>query len=180
MKKLFAVAVLSMLFVSTFAHAQFAGSGTTNLQVTIGPEAAIQINTANTAMSSATTDFSTPFAGTTNFTYKIRTTKVGGTGTITAQVTSDFTAAVNGPSVATPPTAGDKLSYTCVVAAPGTACVGAQNASLASATSVATFGADAHSAGAGNAGSVSWSLTNDPLYPTGSYTAVVTFTISAA
>ncbi len=178
MKKIFAVALLA-LFVSTFAHAQFASSGTTNLNLTVGAEAGIQINTANTAMSSATTNFSTPFTGTTNFTYKIRTTKVGGTGSITAQVTTDFTAATNGPSVAAPPTAGDVLAYTCSVTGPGTACSGSVNASTSSATSVATFGADAHSAGAGNSGSVAWSLTNDPIYPTGSYTATVTFTISA-
>jgi hypothetical protein len=46
---------------------------------------------------------------------------------------------------------------------------------------VATFGANTHSAGAGTTGnSVAWTLLNDPAYPTGSYTAVATFTISAS
>jgi hypothetical protein len=75
------------------------------------------------------------------------------------------------------PNAGDSLTYTCTVAAPGTACSGSQTASTTASTPVASFGADAHATG--NAGSVAWSLTNDPLYPTGSYSATVTFTISA-
>jgi hypothetical protein len=48
---------------------------------------------------------------------------------------------------------------------------------------VVTFGADAHSTGgasASDAGSVTWSLTNDPVYKTGTYTATATFTISAS
>jgi hypothetical protein len=178
MKKMFAVVVLGVLCLGSLAHAQFAGTGTTTLQLTVGPEAAIQINTATTALTTSTTTFANPFTGTTSFTYKVRTTKVGGTGNITAQVTSDFTAVANGPSAATPPTAGDALSYTCTVAAPGSACSGSQTASTASSTPVASFGADAHATG--NAGSVDWSLTNDPIYPTGTYNATVTFTISAA
>ena len=176
MKKMFALTVLSLLFVCTFAHAQsFAGTGTTTLQLTIGPEAAISIDSSSstTAMSSSTTDFSTPFTGTTNFTYKIRTKQSGGTGSVTAKVTSDFTAVANGPSVA-----NNTLTYTCAVAAPGSACSGTQTASTSTATSVASFGTDAHSAG--DTGSVAWSLPSDPVYPTGSYSATVMFTISAA
>jgi hypothetical protein len=69
--------------------------------------------------------------------------------------------------------------YTCTVTAPGTACSGSQTSSTASSTPVGTFGTDAKSAGAGNGGSVAWTLTNDPQYSTGTYTATVTFTISA-
>ena len=50
---------------------------------------------------------------------------------------------------------------------------------MTAATSVATFGAAASSAKAGNTGSVAWSLTDDPVYATGAYAATVTFTISA-
>ena len=177
MKKTLAVVVFGVLCLGSLAHAQFAATGTTTLQLTVGPEAAIQINTATTALTTSTSTFANPFTGTTNYTYKIRTTKVGGTGNITSQVTSDFTAVANGPSVASPPTAGDTLSYTCTVTAPGTACSGSQTASTSSSTPVATFGADAHAAG--NSGSVGWSLTNDPVYPTGTYNATVTFSISA-
>ena len=93
-------------------------------------------------------------------------------------MTTDFSPA-GGPSVASPPTAGDTLTYTCTVSAPGSACSGSQTASTTVATPVATFGADAHSAAAGNSASVDWTLTNDPVYKAGTYSATVTFTISA-
>ena len=176
MKKTLAVVVFGVLCLGSFAHAQFASTGTTTLQLNVGSEAAIQINTATTTLATSGSTFSNPYTGTTSFTYKIRTTKVGGTGNVTTQVTADFTGA-GGPSVASPPTAGDALTYTCTVAAPASACSGSQTASTTVAQPVASFGADAHATG--NAGSVAWSLTNDPVYQTGAYSATVTFTISA-
>src|SRR6266404_3615006 len=166
------------ILLTISAQAQFAGTGTTTVSVTVGAEASLQVNTATTTLTNVGTIFNA-YTGSTSLTYKMRTTKVGGSGTITLQVTSDFSPA-NGPSVATPPTAGDALSYTCTVAAPGTACVGSVTSSTASSTSVATIGANSHSANAGNSSSVAWSLTDDPAYETGSYNATVTFTISAA
>jgi hypothetical protein len=44
---------------------------------------------------------------------------------------------------------------------------------------VATFGAAANSTSAGNSASTAWSLTDDPVYATGTYTATATYTISA-
>jgi hypothetical protein len=44
---------------------------------------------------------------------------------------------------------------------------------------VSTFGAGASSSNAGNSASTVWSLTNDPVYHTGAYSATVTYTISA-
>jgi hypothetical protein len=113
--------VVGFMSISSM-FAQFAGTGTTSVSVTVGSEAAIQVNTATSTLTSAGTTFNN-YTGSTAFTYKIRTTKVGGTGAVTVQVTSDFSP-VGGPSVATPPTAGDALAYTCTVAAPGTACAG--------------------------------------------------------
>jgi len=162
---------------SASLFAQFGPTGTTSLQVVVGSEAAIRVDTATTNLTTAGSFAS--YAGNTDYTYKIRTGKVGGTGTITVQITTDFNPA-GGPSVATPPSAGDSLDFTCTASAPATACVGTQAASTGSATNIATFGADARSAMAGNGGnSVSWSLTNDPQYSTGTYTATATFTISA-
>jgi len=161
------------------ARAQtFAASGTTTLSVTVGPEASISINTSTSTLATTGNLFNNDFTGTTNFTYKMRTSKASGTGTVGVQVTSDFSPG-SGPSVASPPSTGDTLSYTCTVTAPGTGCSGSQAASTSTATPVATFGADAHSAKAGNTGALSWDLTNDPKYGTGTYTATVTFTISA-
>lgn len=159
------------------SYAQFGTTGTTTVSVTVGSEAAIQINTATTTLTTAATTFAN-YTGTTNLTYKIRTTQGSGTGTITLRVTSDF-APTGGPSVGSPPSPGDALQYTCTVASPATPCSGTQTSNTSTETPVATFGADARSDAAGNSGSVAWTLTNDPAYKTGTYTATVTFTISA-
>jgi hypothetical protein len=169
---------LLLLVLASSAQAQFAASGTTTLSATIAPEAALQINTSTTTLSEAGTTFNLSFTGTTSFTFKIRTTKATGTGTINLKVTTDFSPS-GGPSVLTPPTAGDALAYTCSLTGLGTACSGSQTASTTSSTPVGTFGANALSANAGNSGSVSWTLTDDPQYSTGTYTATVTFSISA-
>jgi len=158
-------------------HAQFAATGTTTLSMTVAAEAALQVTTTTTTLA-ATGSIFNAYTGTTNLTYKIRTTQSTGTGTLTLKVTSDFSPA-NGPSVATPPSAGDALTYTCVAAAPATACSGSITASTTAQTSVATFGAGASSANAGNTASTAWSLTNDPIYQTGAYSATATYTISA-
>ena len=167
-----------MLGLAGAAHAQFAATGTTTVSVSIAPEAALQINTATSTLSAAGTTFNNNYTGTTSLTYKVRTTKAGGSGTITLKVTTDFSPA-GGPSVLTPPTAGDTLAYTCTLTSPGNGCSGSQVSSTAASTPVGSFGADAKSANAGNGGSVAWTLTNDPQYSTGTYTATVTFTISA-
>jgi hypothetical protein len=177
MKRSYIFSLAAALLAAPASYAQFAATGTTTLSVTVSAEAALQVTTSTTTLAATGTIFN-PFTGTTNLTYKIRTTQSTGTGTVTLKVTSDFSPA-NGPSVATPPTGGDALTYTCTTAAPGTACSGSQTASTTASTSVATFGAGASSANAGNSASTVWSLTNDPTYKTGSYSATVTYTISA-
>ncbi len=176
--KILAAAILLGLFANINTFAQFAATGTTSVSITVASEAALRIDTPTTSLTTTGTVFNN-YTGTTNFTYKIRTSQGTGTGTITAQVTSDFSGS-GGPSVATPPSAGDALVYSCTVATPGTACTGSQTASTTSSTSIATFGADAHSTVAGTgSNSVAWTLTNDPVYKTGTYAATVTFTISS-
>lgn len=170
------IPILAMALFAGLLQAQFGPTGTTTISVSVGSEASLRVDTATTTLTAGGTFAN--YAGTTNLTYKIRTAQSTGSGTITARVTTDFSPA-GGPSVASPPTAGDLLEYTCTVSAPGTACAGTQTASTAADTSVATFGADATSVAAGNSGSVAWTLTNDPVYKTGTYTAVVTFTIAA-
>ena len=154
------------------------GTGTTTLSVTVGPEAALTVHTSTTSLSTASTVFANPFTGTTNLTYFIRTTKTTGTGTLTTKVTADFSG-TGGPSVGTPPSTGDALTYTCTVSSPGTGCTGSQTASASAQIGFATWGAGASSTKAGNSASASWSLTDDPVYAQGTYTATVTFTISA-
>jgi hypothetical protein len=166
-----------LLALAGIAQAQ-SNSGTTNLSVVVGPEAALSVTTGTTTLANTGTAFAVPYTGSTALTYKIRTTKTGGTGTITLKVTADF-AGSGGPSVGTPPTAGDALTYTNTVSSPGTATTGTLTASASASTNVGSFGAGASSTFAGNTASVAWSLTNDPLYATGTYTATVTFTISS-
>jgi len=175
MKTMTLVTVCVLLALAGLAQAQ---TGTTTLSVVVGPEAALTVNTSTTNLSTASTTFGNPFTGTTNLTYQIRTTKTSGTGSVTLKVTADFGGA-GGPSVAVPPSTGDALSYTCTVSAPGTACTGTQTASTTAATPLGTWGAGASSTKAGNSASVAWSLTDDPVYAQGTYTATATFTISA-
>ncbi len=164
-------------FIKHFANAQFAAKRN---HYRIGHHCSqkhsLQINTTTTNLTSASTFGD--YTGTTNLTYKVRTTQSTGAGNITLKVTSDFSPA-GGPSVATPPNAGDALAYTCTSSNPGTACSGSQTSSTSSPTPVVSFGAGANSAIGGNSASVAWDLTNDPAYKTGSYSATVTFTVSA-
>jgi hypothetical protein len=170
------ITVCVLLAVAGLAQAQ---TGTTTLSVTVGPEAALTVNTSTTTLSTASTTFGNPYTGTTNLTYQIRTSKVSGTGTLTLKITADF-GGVGGPSVASSGTTGDTLTYTCTVTAPGTACTGTQTSSTTASTGFGTWGAAANSTKAGNAASVAWSLVDDPAYAPGTYTATATFTISAA
>lgn len=176
-KQMFAWLAAVVLLSTQAAFAQFSGSGTTDISINVAAEASLHVDTASTSLTTAGTTFNADYTGSTNFTYKIRTSKTGGTGSVTLSVITDFPA--GGPSVQTPPSADDKLAYTCTVSSPGTGCGTTQNAAYNVGTPVASFGTDARSAKAGNSGSVTWALSNDPLYSTGSYTATVQFTISA-
>jgi len=182
MRKTILLAAVLML-VASVAHGQLGTTApTATVAVNVNAEAALTIQTTALTLSQSGTNF-TDYSGTTNFTYFIRTTKSGGTGSIVLQVTSDFSPA-GGPSVGTPPTASDHLYYSCTVPNPsnGTAtpCTGPVNSSTGSQTNVAGFNADSRSPKAGVASSVTWGLSNDPLYQTGSYTATITYTISAS
>jgi hypothetical protein len=170
---------LGLLFMPLVGHAQTGSpTGTTAVSVTIGPQAGLNITNSATPLTANGSNFN-QFIGSTGLTYYVRTTATGGGGSITLKVTSDFSPA-GGPSVASPPSAGDGLIYTCTVQSPGTACSGTQTSSTTSQTNVATFAANVHSAAGGNTASVAWSLANDPSYKTGTYTSTVTFTISAS
>ena len=181
MKKIIALVGVALLLTASLAHAQLGTStGTTTVSVTVAAEAALNITNGSTPLTSTGTNF-TNYTGSTGLTYYVRTTQSGGSGSITLKVTTDFSPA-NGPSVTTPPSTGDKLAYTCSLTGVGTACTGSVTSSTSASTSVATFGADAHTVTfpGGDTATTAWTLTNDPKYKTGSYSATVTFTISAS
>jgi len=178
-----ALIAITAAFTPLAAEAQLGNTtGTTTLNVTVGAEAGLTV-AATPNLTSVGTNF-TSYTGSTALTYFVRTSQATGAGSITAKVTADFTPA-GGPSVATPPTAGDALTYTSSGTIPGNNGTGAVmaftnvTASTSAQTNVATFGADNRSLGTGNSSTVAWTLTNDPKYKTGAYSATVTFTISA-
>jgi len=175
---------MAVAFTSFPAKAQLGnGTGTTSLSVTVGAEAGLTV-AATSTLASVGTNFAN-YTSSTALTYYVRTSKTSGTGSITAKVTTDFSPA-GGPSVATPPTTGDALTYTSSGSVPGNNSTGAVMAfagiaaSTSAQTNVATFAADNRSLITGNSESLAWTLTNDPKYQTGAYSATVTFTISAA
>ena len=88
------VVVCALLALAGLASAQ----NTTLLTVAIGPEAALSVTTSTTPLATTSTTFGNPFTGTTTMNYLIRTSKSNGTGTITVQITADFSGA-GGPSV---------------------------------------------------------------------------------
>jgi hypothetical protein len=161
---LFTVIAATALAIAPLAF----GADTSALNVTVGPEATFASAFSATTLTAADTKFG-GFAGTTSFTYKIRTTLSGGTGSIAVQVTS-FGA--GGPAVA-------DLSYTCTAPSSGTPCATSTAASAATATSVVAFSADAHSSESGDSGSTVWALVDKVAIVTGSYSSTATYTISA-
>src|ERR1017187_4340840 len=112
--------LLAMLLFGTTGRAQGA-TGTTNVAVTVAVEASLTVTGTSTLTESVVGAFAGNFTGTTAMTYKVRTSKTGGSGTITAKVTTEFSPA-GGPNVGTSGTTGDTLAYTCTVAASGTGC----------------------------------------------------------
>jgi hypothetical protein len=168
------VLACALLPVSGMAFAQT----TTSLVVPIGPEASL-VSAVTPNFSTSDGTFSSDYLATTTLVFKIRTTKTNGTGNIQLKVTADFGPS-GGPSVVSPPTASDTLSYTVGASPHGTPATGSTTAdALNTLYPVYTFGGGASSAKVGDTGTVLWDLSNDPMYGTGSYTATVTFTMSA-
>ena len=121
-----------------------------------------------------------PYGGSLTLLYRVRSTPGGTGGNITAQATGNFSPS-GGPDIST-----GGLTYTCSAATLGAPCTGNQTVSLSSQTNVATIPASACTGGGGacsaadpNSVKLDFLLTNDPQYQTGSYSATVTFTISA-
>jgi len=153
------------------------GSRNQTLNATLQPIAKLSVPT-SLSLVAGVTPFA-PFSGTLAISYRARTTP-GGSGTITVRVVSDFLPA-GGPSVA-----AAALSYTCGSASLGTPCAGTQTASTSVQTPVLTLPSSACTGGGGSCSAsdpatvnLNLTLTNNPGYGTGSYSAQLTFTISA-
>ena len=160
--------LLIALLLPACAAAQ--STATTTLSVTVASAATISLGSSSTALTASTTWGD--YTGTTSGAVRMRTSKTGGSGSVTVEITSAF--ASGGPGV-------DDLTYTCSVDedSEATACSGSVTASDSSGTTVLSMGADGHSADTGDTFSVEWSLKNLPSYTPGSYSATATFTVSA-
>lgn len=151
------------------------------LTVSIGAVAIISVNPVTMTTTGGT--FNNSFTGSMLLSYKVRTNVSAGTANLQLQATSDFTPA-GGPSIASPPSPGDALTYTCTSASLGTPCPGPLTVSTSAGTNVLNISAGACT-GTGCTGSdpqtetLTFHLTNDPQYSTGTYQATLTFTASA-
>ena len=155
---------------------------TQTLQATVVPLGGLFTLTSPLALNRT----SNGFAGTMTLSYRARTSRGTGHGTITVKATVDFTP-TGGPSIAHPPSAGDKFVYTCSGATLGASCSGPQTVSTTASTNVVSIGASACTGGGApcstanpNSANVTFTLTDDPKYKTGSYSATLTWTISAS
>jgi hypothetical protein len=171
------------LFVSLPCLAQ--NTATQTLRATIVPLGGLYIQATPVVLIKPSTNFNS-FAGTITLSYRARTSQGTGHGVITVKATADFTPA-GGPSIANPPSAGDTFTYTCSGATLGASCSGTQRVSTTAATNVVTLGASACTGGGApcstanpNTANVTFTLSDDPKYKTGSYSATLTWTISAS
>jgi hypothetical protein len=177
-----ALRFLLVLAVSACARAQ--STATQTLQAIIAPEGGLFAITSSVTFTKVGDIFNIYTSTAVTIQYRTRTTATTGSGIITIKATSDFLPA-EGPSVGSPPTAGDALTYICSGQTLGT-CVNG-TVSTTSATNVVTTPPSSCTGGGGacssadpNTVNVTFALTNDPKYQTGSYSATVTWTISAS
>jgi hypothetical protein len=166
-----------LLAMSSLPAGGGTGSAGQTLTATINPAWALSVPSSAT-LTHGTTAFQ-PFQANLTVNYQVRTSPVG-SGKITLQVASDFSPA-GGPAAAK-----GNLTYTCGGANLGTACNGTQTASTTIQTPVLTVPASACTGGGGACSSqdpnqlnLTFTLTDDPGYATGTYSATVLFTISA-
>jgi hypothetical protein len=158
-----------LLWAAGTASAQVVRTGSTTVTANVAADASITVSTPTVLSAGAAFG---AFTGSTTVTFSIRTTKVGGSGSITLQAAEFSTA--GGPLVS----AGN-LTYSCSgTPSVGTRCGGPITASTSAPTAVlSSVGADAKA----NAQviNVDWTLANSPTYSTGSYSSTVTFTLSS-
>jgi hypothetical protein len=138
----------------------------TTLTVTVAPEASITVASSPTLTNSGL--FSS-YVGTTTFTYFVRTTT---SGSVTAEVTTAFSGTGS-------PTTADLSEVASNSGLVGTANTTSTPQSITAAVGVLTFGANASSHDTGDTGTINWTLADRPAYKTGTYSTVVTLTISA-
>jgi hypothetical protein len=169
--------MLAFLGSSSVALGQTLSSSET-LAISLSPTGVIYSVPTSLTLSSAGTFAS--YIGSLSLSSEVRTSS-SGSAAITLQATSDFSP-TTGPLVS-----GGKLSYQCSAASYGTACSGTISASTTSQTSVASFSSLSCTGGGSpcsgsdpNTITLQFTVPDQATYKTGSYTATITFTISAS
>jgi len=156
---------------------------TQTLTAVISPEGGFFSLTSNVSLTKNGSIFTNFTSSPVAIQYCARTTQSTGGGNITVKATADFSPS-GGPSIASPPSTGDGLTYTCSTATLGQACTNTPTVSTTTAMNVVAFApSECSSSTCGssnrNTVTVTFYLTDDPKYNTGSYSATLTFTISA-
>jgi hypothetical protein len=154
------------------------GTTTQTLSAQIDAIGKVSVPSSLTLTGSGTTFVA--YSGNLLVSYRARSTASTGSGSLTLRATADFSPA-GGPSIAS-----GQLTYTCSAASLGVACSGSQTASTVSQTGVVTLGAGVCTGGGGSCSSVNpntvqdtFTLSDNPAFKTGTYSATLTFTISA-
>ena len=173
----FTRAAAALIFAPAFLLGA-TGTTTQTLSATIDAIGKVSVPSSLTLTSAGTTFVA--YSGNLSVSYKARTTATTGSGSLTLKATADFSPA-GGPSIS-----GGQVTYTCSAASLGTACSGTQTASTASQTNVVTLGAGVCTGGGGSCSSANpntvqstFKLSDNPAFKTGTYSATITFTISA-
>ena len=176
--------ILLLLEVSSPANAATANA---NVVVQVAASASISA-TASVTLTPPATPFTGDYTGVTLLTFSIRTTPSGGNGSLTVQGHTEFTPGTAGD--VGPTIAGGNLTYSCaasdLTAGTGsgltgtlTYCGGAsQTVNMTTGTNVLT-GIGAKTNAGNDTLNVHWSVPDSAAYNVDTYTATVTFTLTA-
>lgn len=184
LKVCFALFTFGLVFLVLPISSPAQNTVTQTLNATVVPLGGLFMQSAPLALTRASSFGG--FTGTITLSYRARTRQGTGQGSITVKASTDFMPP-GGPSIASPPSPGDKFTYTCGGATLGVACSGVQTVSTTTSTSVVSLGASACTGGGApcstaspNSANVTFILPDDSKYKTGSYSATLTWTISAS
>src|SRR5208337_718664 len=178
------VAVFALLVAPLCSQAQTT-LGTQTLSLTLQNAVNMTLSSSNVSLTHTGTTFSNyTSASSLTISYWIRTTPSTGSGNVQVQAAEFTPTGAGGPVIGS---SGGPLTYTCSGATLGTNCSGTQTLSTTTQTPVVTSipagactgGGGSCSSAVSNTVSTSFTLTNNPAYKTGSYSSVLTFTISA-
>ena len=176
--------ILLLLGVNSTANAATANA---NVVVTVAASAAISA-TPSVTLTTPATPFTGSYTGATVLTFSIRTTPTTGSGSLTVKGTTDFTPGTSGD--VGPTIAAGNLTYTCassdLTTGSGSGLTGSlvycnggsPVVSMTTSTNVLTAIGAKSNAG-GDALNVHWTVPDSAVYNVDTYTATVTFTLTA-